>query len=180
VFAARARIRAGDLTLCAQHLKRLLTSLAGAILREGWRVGYGGDLRRDGFTRSLLADMGAAYARGDVNNESQAPIVHFFACSSWRDMSPEAILNHLMDKELARGDAPIAETRFFLPVQGPTTQLYDDRPPYIAVVVQDGKLRRPDADRQANMNSPRDSDSINSGSNPGPPASDLRFMASGP
>jgi hypothetical protein len=122
-----------------QHLRRLLAALAGATLRAGWRVGYGGDLRRDGFTRSLLADMAAAYARGGIERGLEAPVVHFFALSSWREMPPEAILNHLLDKELKPGDAPIApvaETRFFLPPGGPA--------PFIAVVVQDGNLRDPE------------------------------------
>jgi SLOG cluster2 len=46
--------------------QQLFAFLSGAISREGWRVGYGGDLRRDGFTRPLLADMAAAYARGEI------------------------------------------------------------------------------------------------------------------
>jgi len=129
-----------------QHLRRLLAFLSGAILCEDWRVGYGGDLRRDGFTRSLLADMAAAYARGDIAGEGQAPIVHFFAFSSWRDMSPDAILNHLMDKDLAPGDAPIApvlETRFFLPAQRQVAGRDGAGPSYVAVVVEDAKLRAP-------------------------------------
>jgi SLOG cluster2 len=128
-----------------QHLRRLLASLSGATLRLGWRVGYGGDLRRDGFTRALLADVAASYARGDLRDSGQAPIVHFFAFSSWRDMSPEAILNHLMDKELAPNEAPIApiaETRFFLPRRQSTPR--EDDIPSIAVVVEDGKLRLAD------------------------------------
>ena len=128
-----------------QHLRRLLASLSGATLRLGWRVGYGGDLRRDGFTRALLADVAASYARGDLRDSGQAPIVHFFAFSSWRDMSPEDILNHLMDKELAPNDAPIApiaETRFFLPRRQSTPR--EDDIPSIAVVVEDGKLRLAD------------------------------------
>jgi hypothetical protein len=128
-----------------QHLRRLLASLSGAILRLGWRVGYGGDLRRDGFTRTLLADVAVSYARGDLRDNGQAPIVHFFAFSSWREMSPEAILNHLMDKELAPNEAPIApiaETRFFLPRRESTTQ--EDDMLSIAVVVEDGNLRLAD------------------------------------
>ncbi|MEO8667752.1 MAG: hypothetical protein ABI399_04495 [Bauldia sp.] len=119
-----------------QHLRRLLAAVAGSTLRAGWRVGYGGDLRTDGFTRSLLADMAAGYARGMFEQRPEAPIVHFFALPSWRDMGPTAILNHLLDKELKPGEAPIApiiETRFFLPKGGE---------PFIAVVAQDGRLRR--------------------------------------
>jgi hypothetical protein len=129
-----------------QHLRRLFASLAGAVLQLDWRVGYGGDLRRDGFTRALLADMAAAYARGDLRDGDASPVVHFFAFSSWRDMSPESILNHLLDKELKPNDAPISpiiETRFFLPnLKG--LAMKGDEIDCIAIVVEDGKLRLAD------------------------------------
>jgi hypothetical protein len=120
-----------------QHLRRLLASLAVASLRANWRIGYGGDLRRDGFTRSLLADTAAAFGRGQISGQPQASVVHFFALSAWREMPGGTILNHLMDRELGPGDAPIApvtETRFFLPST-------PDEPQCIAIVVQDGGLR---------------------------------------
>lgn len=127
-----------------QHLKRLLASLAAATLRAGWRVGYGGDLRLDGFTRSLLADMAAAYGRGEIRDRPQAAVVHFFALSSWGQMSVQSILNHLTDRELGPTDAPIApvlETRFFVPKRAADVMPGGDGRPYVAVVVQDGGLR---------------------------------------
>ncbi|QKD05129.1 hypothetical protein [Mesorhizobium loti] len=125
-----------------QHLRRLLASLAAATLRNGWRVGYGGDLRRDGFTRSLLADMGAAFGRGEIGGEQQAAVVHFFALSSWREMSPQAILNHLTDKELGPADAPIApvvETRFLMPPADMSA--IPQNGGALGIVVRDGELR---------------------------------------
>jgi len=125
-----------------QHLRRLFASLAAATLRNGWRVGYGGDLRRDGFTRSLLSDMGAAFGRGEIGGEPQAAVVHFFSQSSWREMPAQAILNHLTDKELGPLDAPIApvvETRFLMPALDMSSSAKDDG--VLGIVVRDGELR---------------------------------------
>jgi hypothetical protein len=125
-----------------QHLRRLFASLAAATLRNGWRVGYGGDLRRDGFTRSLLADMGAAFGRGEIGGEPQAAVVHFFSQSSWSEMPAQAILNHLTDKELGPADAPIApvvETRFLMPPLDVSSIAQDGS--VLGIVVRDGELR---------------------------------------
>jgi SLOG cluster2 len=125
-----------------QHLRRLFASLAAATLRNGWRIGYGGDLRRDGFTRSLLADMGAAFGRGEIGGEPQAAVVHFFSQSSWGEMPAQAILNHLTDKELGPADAPIApvvETRFLMPRMHMSP--IPKNGSVMDIVVRDGELR---------------------------------------
>lgn len=127
-----------------QHLRRLLASLAAATLRAGWRVGYGGDLRRDGFTRSLLADMAAAFGRGEIRGQPQAAVVHFFALSSWREVPVQTILSHLTDKELGPAEAPISpvvETRFFLPAMPKSILPRGSTGPFIGIEVRDGALR---------------------------------------
>ncbi|MER8595731.1 hypothetical protein NKH33_30000 [Mesorhizobium sp. M1182] len=127
-----------------QHLRRLLASLAAATLRAGWRIGYGGDLRRDGFTRSLLADMAAAFGRGEFQGRPQAAVVHFFALSSWRDLSVQTILEHMTDRKLGPTEAPIApvvETRFFLKGKPAGILPGSSTGPFVGIVVQDGALR---------------------------------------
>jgi hypothetical protein len=128
-----------------QHLRRLVAAVATAALRAGWRIGYGGDLRRDGFTRALYADLASAFARGEFRGYDQAPVVHFYSLSSWGELSPQEILAYLTDQGSQATDAPIAsmvETRFFL-----SSATGRDRD-YIGICIIDGELHRVAADQE--------------------------------
>ncbi|MBK8210336.1 MAG: hypothetical protein IPK78_10565 [Rhodospirillales bacterium] len=46
------------------HIHQMLTELLVALLRGGYRLGYGGDLRKAGYTRELFETLTEAYARG--------------------------------------------------------------------------------------------------------------------
>lgn len=89
------------------HLRQVLRDLVIALLRANRRVGYGGDLRKDGYTRELFDLLSAAYARSRLEREPLPAIVHYFALSSWREASPRELLDHLDEVGTA------AETRFF-------------------------------------------------------------------
>lgn len=92
------------------HLRQVLGEGMVALLRDdwgdGWRIGYGGDLREGGYTRDLFEALSAAYARNRLLRSARPAIVHYFAFSSWRTTEPAALVRHL--RELGT----IAETRF--------------------------------------------------------------------
>lgn len=92
-----------------RHLRQVLGEVMVTLLRAGLRVGYGGDLRKDGYTRELFEALSAAYARNRLVPGARPAIVHYFASSSWGDAEPEDLARHL--KEIHT----IAETRFCNP-----------------------------------------------------------------
>jgi hypothetical protein len=89
-----------------RHLRQVLSELLVGLLRAGFRVGYGGDLRRDGYTRELFEAVSAAYDRNQLRPAGRPAIVHYFALSSWRNAKDDELLQHL------RTLGKVAETRF--------------------------------------------------------------------
>lgn len=89
-----------------RHMRQVLSELLVGLLRAGFRVGYGGNLRRDGYTRELFEAVAAAYDRNQLRLAGRPAIVHYFALSSWRNAKDDELLHHL------RTLGKVAETRF--------------------------------------------------------------------
>jgi hypothetical protein len=89
-----------------RHMRQVLSELLVGLLRAGFRVGYGGDLRRDGYTRELFEAVSAAYDRNQLRPAGRPAIVHYFALSSWQSAKNDELLQHL------RTLGKVAETRF--------------------------------------------------------------------
>ncbi|MBK8177123.1 MAG: hypothetical protein IPK66_18265 [Rhodospirillales bacterium] len=88
------------------HLRQVLNALLIELLRGDLRIGYGGDLRRSGYTRELFDALTAAYAKSRLVADGWPAIVHYFAYSSWCDVDPAELLDHLALL------GTVAETRF--------------------------------------------------------------------
>lgn len=89
-----------------RHLRQVLGELLIGLIRAGFRVGYGGDLRRDGYTRELFEAVSAGYDRNQLRRTERPAIVHYFPLSSWRSAEDKDLLQHL------RTLGKVAETRF--------------------------------------------------------------------
>ncbi|TVR78899.1 MAG: hypothetical protein EA405_13795 [Rhodospirillales bacterium] len=89
-----------------RHLRQVLAEVLIGLLRADCRVGYGGDLRRDGYTRDLFEALTAAYQRNQLAPTARPAIVHYFPFSSWQEADTEELLRHL------QAVGGVAETRF--------------------------------------------------------------------
>lgn len=88
------------------HLRQVLGELLIILLGAGLRIGYGGDLRKDGYTRELFEVLSAAYDGNQLQPKARPAIVHYFAFSSWSPTEPTALAEHL------RSIGKTGETRF--------------------------------------------------------------------
>lgn len=89
-----------------RHLRQVLAEVLVALLRDGFRLGYGGDLRRAGYTWELFEALAAAYARSRLKEGVRPAIVHYFPFSSWAQDEPANLVKHVEDIRMT------AETRF--------------------------------------------------------------------
>ena len=69
------------------HLRHTSLEVALHLLRNGYRLAYGGDLRADGFTRALI-ELARTYAD---DAPAALPLLNFFAWSVHRSIKPEEL-----------------------------------------------------------------------------------------
>ncbi len=82
------------LGLVPAHLERALAEVVTLLAAADARIGYGGHIEPDGFTFKLFRSVAERYGSEDIASATP-PCIHYLAAPIWRDMSAEAIYEHL-------------------------------------------------------------------------------------
>ena len=76
------------------HIDRAMAEIATLAAASGARIGYGGDLRPDGFTYKLFRAISELYGAEEIGTLIP-PCIHYLAHPIWQDWDAAKLLNHL-------------------------------------------------------------------------------------
>lgn len=82
------------LGLIPAHLERALAEVVTMLASAGARIGYGGNLEPDGFTRQIFQSVARLYGSQRVATGAP-PCVHYIAFDIWRQLGAERLFEHV-------------------------------------------------------------------------------------
>ena len=77
------------------HIDRAMAEIATLAAASGARIGYGGDLRPDGFTYKLFHAISELYGAKSIGTLTP-PCIHYLAYPIWQNWDAAKLLNHLL------------------------------------------------------------------------------------
>lgn len=80
------------------HVDRAMANIATLAVASGARIGYGGDLRQDGFTRKLFQNISELYKSHDIASPVP-PCIHYLAHPIWEKWDADQLLDHVHSLE---------------------------------------------------------------------------------
>ena len=76
------------------HIDHAMAEIATQAAAAGARIGYGGDLRPNGFTLKLFRTIAELYGTRRIATE-EPPFIHYLAYPIWRSWEPKRLIEHL-------------------------------------------------------------------------------------
>lgn len=77
------------------HIDRAMAEIATLAAASGARIGYGGDLRPDGFTYKLFRAVSELYSARTIGTLTP-PCIHYLAYPIWHNWDAAKLLDHLL------------------------------------------------------------------------------------
>ena len=76
------------------HVDRAMAEIAMQAAAAGARIGYGGDLRPNGFTHKLFRVVSELYSVHSIATETP-PCIHYLAYPIWKDWHADRLFEHV-------------------------------------------------------------------------------------
>lgn len=76
------------------HVERAMAEIATQAAAAGARIGYGGDLRPNGFTLKLFRTVAELYGTSRIATE-EPPFIHYLALPIWQTWQPAQLMEHV-------------------------------------------------------------------------------------